>query len=268
MKHYAMAPFHGVRADADPGTDVHARARIFLTRMPRRAFYFGRTAAALHGLPLPSRYNAETHLHVGVTAGERRVDPLGVIPHHVRIDHTDIVTRAGLPVSSVARTWCDLAASGLQLGELVAVGDRIVWRRAPAATLDELRRAVSRYESRRGIRSLRNALPLLSERSDSAPESELRVAILLAGFPVPSVNLDVKVGGRVVNPDLSWPDRGVAIEYEGDHHRTDRDQWHRDIRRDGGYAEGGWSLYRATAEDYRDPHSLLLWLGRRIARAN
>lgn len=266
MKHYPTAPFHGLRADADPGFDLLARARIFLPRMPQRAFYFGRTAAALHGLPLPSRYSAETHLHVGVTAGGRRVDPLGVIPHHVRIDQRDVIVRAELPVTSVCRTWCDLAASGLQLGELVAVGDRIIWRRSPTGTLDELRSAMSRYESRRGIRSMRTAIDLLSDRSDSAPESELRVAILLAGFPQPLVNVDAHVGGRIVHPDLSWPDHRVAIEYEGDHHRTDRGQWHRDIRRGGSYAEGGWSLYRATSEDYRDPHDLLLWLGRRLAR--
>lgn len=235
--------------------------------MPPRAFYFGRTAAALHGLPLPSRHSGETHIHVGVTAGERRVDPLGVIPNHVRMHETDVVTLAGLPVSSVCRTWCDLAASGLRLGELVAAGDRIIWRRSPTGTREELGLAVSRYESRRGIRSLRAALELLSDRSDSATESELRVAILLAGFPQPLVNVEVRAGGREVHPDLSWPDRRVAIEYEGDHHRTDRDQWHRDIRRDGGYAEGGWSLYRATFEDYRDPHDLLLWLARRISRA-
>jgi len=113
---------------------------------------------------------------------------------------------------------------------------------------------------------LRAALALLSDRSDSAPESEIRAAILLAGYPQPLVNVDVRVGGRAVAPDLSWPDGRVAIEYEGDHHRTDRDQWHRDIRRDGGYGENGWSLYRATSEDYRDPRDLLLWLGRRISR--
>ena len=117
-------------------------------------------------------------------------------PHHVRIDETDVVTFAGLPVSSVCRTWCDLAASGLRLGELVAAGDRIIWRRSPTGTREELGLAVSRYESRRGIRSLRAALELLSHLSDSATESELRVAILLAGFPQPLINVEVRVGGR------------------------------------------------------------------------
>jgi very-short-patch-repair endonuclease len=234
--------------------------------MPERAFYFGRTAAPLHGLPLPVRFAPETHLHVGVTAGTRRVDALGVIPHHVRIDPSDVTRRSGLPVSSVCRTWCDLSASGLRLGELVAVGDRIIWRRSPTGTVDELRQAISRYESRRGLRLMRVAIDMLSDRSDSATESELRVAIVLAGFPHPLVNAEVEMGGQEVHPDLSWPDHRVAVEYEGDHHRTERDQWHRDIRRDGGYGDRGWSLYRATAEDHRSPDNLLLWLARRLPR--
>lgn len=266
MKHYPAAPFHGLRAYADPGLDLGFRARTFLPRMPERAFYFGRTAAAIHGLPLPARFAAETHLHVGVASGARRVDALGIVPHHVRLDPVDITLREGLPISSVSRTWCDLAASGLRLSELVAAGDRIIWRRAPRGSVDELRHAMSRYASRRGVRLLRAAIDMLSDRSDSAPESELRIAIVLAGFPRPLVNAELEVGGRHVSPDLSWPDHRVAIEYEGDHHRIKRDQSHRDIRRDGGYGDGGWSLYRGTADDYRSPHDLLLWLARRLPR--
>ena len=266
MKRYPSAPFQGLRAGADPGFDVTARARTFLPRMPERAFYFGRTAAALHGLPLPSRFATETHLHVGVVAGARRVDALGIIPHHVTIEPLDITRRAGLPLTSACRTWCDLAASGLRLGELVAAGDRIIWRRMPTGTEDEIQHAMSRYEGRRGLRLMRVAVAMLNDRSDSAAESQLRVAIALAGFPDPLVNAEFEIDGRVVHPDLSWVEHRVAIEYEGDHHRTDRDQWHRDIRRDGGYGDSGWSLYRATADDYRSPDNLLLWLARRLPR--
>jgi hypothetical protein len=266
MKHYTAAPFVGLRADADPGFDVAARARIFLPRMPPRAFYFGRTAAALHRLPLPARFASETHLHVGVPTGARRIDALGIIQHHVLVESEDLTRRGGLPISTTARTWCDLAAADLRLGELVAVGDRIIWARSPIASLDGLRSAVHGYRSRRGIRLLRAALDMISDSSDSAPESELRVAILLAGFPPPAVNIEVRLGDRTVRPDLSWPDRLVAIEYEGDHHRTDRNQWHRDIHRDTSYEDFGWARYRATSQDYASPHRMLLWLGRRLAR--
>ena len=48
-----------------------------------------------------------------------------------------------------------------------------------------------------------------------------------------------------------------AVEYEGDHHRTDRTQWHDDIRRYALLAEHGWTIIRATAADHRDPRDLI-----------
>jgi very-short-patch-repair endonuclease len=107
---------------------------------------------------------------------------------------------------------------------------------------------------------------LLNDRSDSPAESALRVSIVTAGFAVPEVNADVRVGARVLHLDLSWPARLVAIEYEGDHHRTDRDQWRHDIRRFSDLQDAGWSVYRATADDLRDSGRLLVWLSRRIPR--
>jgi len=59
----------------------------------------------------------------------------------------------------------------------------------------------------------------------------------------------------------------VAIEYEGDHHRTDHDQWRYDIRRFTDLQGAGWFVYRATADDLRDPRRLLAWLSHRIQQA-
>ncbi len=183
MKSPDVAPYWGLRSRADPGGHVTLRASLFANRMPPRAFYFGRTAAAIHGLPLPLRFIGDTRLHVGVPAGARRVDALGTVPHHVRVAPQDVVFHRSMRVSSVGRTWCDLAASGLTLAELVAAGDRTVWWRAPRTTVDELEASILRYEGRRGARLMRTAFDLLSDRSDSAPESEVRVAVVLAGFP-------------------------------------------------------------------------------------
>ena len=265
MKSHDVAPYWGLRARVDPGTDVALRASIFANRMPQRAFYFGRTAAALHELPMPVRFAQETNLHVGVPSGDRRVEALGVIPHHVRIEPVDIVSHRSLRVTSVARTWCDLAASGLTLAELVAAGDRAIWHRAPQTTAARLLECVHRYESRRGALKMRMAFDLLSDAADSAPESEVRVAIVTAGFPPPLVNAEIRLrSGETMHPDLSWPQFKVAIDYEGDHHRVERDQWNRDIRRFRLFNDETWRIYRATADDYRAPHKVLLWLARTL----
>jgi very-short-patch-repair endonuclease len=67
----------------------------------------------------------------------------------------------------------------------------------------------------------------------------------------------LRIAGKVLHLDLAWPDARVAIEYEGDHHRTDRAQWHYDIRRYDLLAENGWTVIRATASDYRDAQYLV-----------
>lgn len=267
MKQLLVAPYWGVRTRVDPGTDTVARAMAFAIRMPPRAFYFGRTTAALLDLPIPRRFSSETALHVGVRAGDRRVEIVGVVPHHVRVDARDVVSRRGVQMTSPERTWCDLAVS-LSLPELVAAGDRLIWRRNPLALETEVRGCVERYEGRRGARMMRTALALLSDASDSAPESEIRIAIALAGFPAPAVNAEVRLStGQAIHPDLSWPKFRIAIEYEGDHHRTDRGQWNRDIQRFASLADDGWRTYRATAEDYRSPRRLLLWLARQLPQS-
>jgi hypothetical protein len=126
---------------------------------------------------------------------------------------------------------------------------------------------VERYEGRRGSRLMRMAFGLLSDASDSAPESEVRVAIGGAGFPSPEVNVPIGANGETLHPDLSWLRFKIAIDYEGDHHRVDRTQWNRDIQRFRIFADAGWRIYRATADDYRSPHNLLLWLARNLPAA-
>lgn len=269
MKAHDVAPYWGLRAREDPGADVALRASIFASRMPERAFYFGRTAAGLHGLPLPPRFAGETGLHVGVPSGARRVDALGVIPHHVRIAPNDVVTHRSLRVTSVERTWCDLATSGLSLAELVAAGDRALWHRAPWTTAARLQDCMHRYEGRRGARLMRAAFEMLSDAADSPPESEVRVAIVMAGFPPPLANSEIRLrNGETMQPDLSWPQYKVAIDYEGDHHRVGREQWNSDIRRFRAFNDESWRIYRATADDYRAPHKILLWLARNLPAAS
>lgn len=106
---------------------------------------------------------------------------------------------------------------------------------------------------------MRAAIPLLSDRSDSAPESEIRVAIWSRGLPQPLINHPVRDsrGVTVATPDFIWPLFRVALEYEGDHHRVDAKQWHYDVERFGRMQEIGWVALRGTSRDYRDPGPLL-----------
>lgn len=246
-----------------------------MLRLPWYAFFCRETAAELRGIPLPMRVVRSADLHVGVRAGRRRVDARGIEAHHLTLVDGDVVIWKGIRMTSVARTWIDLAAV-LTLSELVAAGDAVLWRKHPLSTRARLRYAVDAYSGRRGVADLRRALPLLTDRADSPPESELRVAILEAGLPAPEINAPVSSpdGAFVAQPDLSWRRYRTALEYEGDHHRVDRSQWFEDIRRINELQKIRWAGIRASASDYRDPRNLIEqltaslfnggWDGRRI----
>ena len=257
-------PYWGVRSTS-AATDTVQRAHAFALRMPPRSFFMHATAAALHGLPLPRTLAEDRRLDIGVPAGQRRVTTSGVVSHHVLITDDDLVTDDGVRLTSVERTWVDLAASGaLSLAHLVAVGDAIIWRKGPASTPTRIAAARRRYRGRRGVRTMDVALSLLCDRSDSPPESMLRVAIWARGLPTPQVNRAILDGhGRfIATPDFSWPEHRVLLEYEGDHHRTDREQWHRDLARYATLEDEAWRVLRASAADLRAPARLLDRLAR------
>ena len=54
-------------------------------------------------------------------------------------------------------------------------------------------------------------------------------------------------GRRIAIADAAYPDHRVIVEVEGDQHRTDRDQWNRDIDRQADLVAAGWEVVRLTA---------------------
>ncbi len=79
----------------------------------------------------------------------------------------------------------------------------------------------------------------------------MRVALLSAGLPRMLVNEDIRTpdGTFIARPDLRFADYPVAVEYDGDGHRTDQRQWRRDVGRFERIADAGVDVVRATADD-------------------
>jgi hypothetical protein len=165
----------------------------------------------------------------------------------------------------VERTWCDLAAL-LSIPDLVAAGDYLLCWESPKTTLPRLQDAASRYPSRRGKAALTPALALLSTRSRSRPESLLRVALVTSALPHPSPNFGVHLllSRRDIEIDLAFPRYKVGLEYQGDHHREDRRQWRRDIKRGNDAVDEGWSMLYFTGDDTDDMAELLTRVERRL----
>jgi hypothetical protein len=260
-------PFYGIRQPTRPLDLLDDRCRAFLPRLPKGGVYSHVTAAGLYRMPLPLPLADARDLHVSVPPTRRAVDAKGIVGHKATLLVGDWDNRFGFPVTVPERTWCDLA-SVLALPDLVAAGDKLIARRLPQTTRAALELAVAVYPSRRGIRNLRRALALLSDRAESPRESLLRVAIVLAGLPEPEVNRSVysasgKFLGRL---DLCYPHLKLSLEYQGDHHRADRGQWRRDISRTRALIIEGWTELQFTQADLDDPARFLEELGTLLDR--
>lgn len=108
-----------------------------------------------------------------------------------------------------------------------------------------------RYRGRRHIRRAHRALALVDPGAESPRETWLRLLLIRAGFPSPNTQIPVydQYGQLVAVLDMGWKHLKIAVEYDGDQHRTDRRQFYKDIRRAEAVAELGWIHIRITAED-------------------
>jgi very-short-patch-repair endonuclease len=259
------SPLRGVHVPDAIQDGLEARCHALAQLVPAATFSH-LTAARLCDLPVPGKCTA-----LGLPADERlevtcpRTPPRlrGVWGHESDVG-PDVWTAAnGLSITTGARTWADLAPR-LGLTELIVLGDAVLHR--GWADLVALTAQASRPH-RRGALRMRQAIPLLEPRSDSPMETRLRLLLVLGGLPCPESNRDVVVDGEwLARPDLSYPALRIAIEYDGDHHRTDRRQWQRDIGRRRLLEDAGWLLIVVTAADVlRHPEAIVERVRRAIA---
>jgi hypothetical protein len=205
-----------------------------------------RSAADLWGLWTPHFDGIEVTTPAGdrgsayTTSVQRRV----VVPHRRILAAEEVTTRHGLPVTTLPRTWLDLAGQ-LDVHDLVAAGDSIL---RTGLTTDDLLIASARVHRVRGLPRARQAGPLLDRKSRSRPESRIRAQLLLAGLPRPKVNEPVfdDDGGWLAEPDLHYPEAKLAIEYNGADH-ADFDRMGKDSVRLLALQRAGWTVRIYTA---------------------
>jgi hypothetical protein len=127
--------------------------------------------------------------------------------------------------------------------------------------------AAERHPGRRGIRRARATLSLVDPGAESPRESWLRLLLVSQGFPRPTTQIPVydEFGLLVARFDMGWEELKIAVDYDGDHHRINRDRYYRDIRRAETVANLGWTLIRITADDMEGSilHRVRIALARR-----
>ncbi|WP_035253646.1 endonuclease domain-containing protein [Agrococcus lahaulensis] len=253
-------PFHGVRADAPPDS-VLALALAFAPRMRDGHVFAGITAARLWGLPVEAAWRTDEPLVIGVPGGMARTRAAGVRSLQFASSRLGVGEVDGLPTLGPIGAFVTMGRSAGH-EQLVQLADALVTPSTryrdlrferPYATLDELSTAVEQYRRGPGSAALLAAIAAARVGVDSPRETRSRLAIVAAGLPEPVVQHPVWHEGRLVAElDLAYPELRIAIEYEGDHHRTDAEQWAKDIRRQEELEALGWIVIRVTKADLRD----------------
>lgn len=229
------------------------RAGIESLRLAPDAAISHISAAVAHGFPLSVARLSEQVVHVSSASDATRRRRRGIHVHPMPRDVRRVL-KAGIVVTHPVDTWCALSALP-SVDELVAIGDHLVCRQNPSATIDQLRSAVTRYAGRHGAKRLRCALDLVRERTDSPKETEVRLLVIRAGLPEPEVNVSVRDGsGRHIKlGDMVYETYRVLVEFDGDQHRTDSKQYEKDVTDMERAAAAGWSIIRIRNQHLRSP---------------
>lgn len=96
-------------------------------------------------------------------------------------------------------------------------------------------------------------LALVDAGAQSPKETWLRLLLIEAGFPRPRTQIPVlsPTGRPRYYLDMGWEEVMIAVEYDGEHHRTDRDTYTNDITRSDYVHDLGWRLIRVVAGNRR-----------------
>jgi hypothetical protein len=248
--HYNVYAPKGLQLDAAD----KARAAWLWSR--RTATLVGSSAAAMHGTKwLPDDAPAEL-------AHANQPAPRGILIHRGTIADDEVCLRQSIDCTTPARTAYDI-------GRRVS-GDTAIIRidallNATRCTVTEVEGIAARYPGARGIRRLRTALDLADGGAESPKETELRLLLVRDGLPRPVTQIVVRrPGHRARRIDMGWPQWKVGVEYDGEQHWTNPDDYADDIERLEFLAAQRWTIVRVSSRQLRYARDEIL---RRVRRA-
>ena len=226
--------------DGDLTAAARAEAAWLWSR--RRGAVAGRSAAALHGAKWIDPQAPAELLY------DNRHRPPGIRTYADRIADDEILLIGEMAVTTPARAALDLACRN-PLDRAVTAIDALA--NATGLKTADVELIAQRHPGRRGLTRARRVLDLVDAGAESPRETWLRLLLVRAGFPAPATQIPVRdeFGQIIARLDMGWEDHKIAAEYDGDHHRTDRRQFNRDIARTETLTAMGWIVIRVTSQD-------------------
>lgn len=200
----------------------------------RSATLVGHSAAAMLGSKwIPADLPAEV-------AHTRRGVPNGIAIRSMCIRDDELCTIDGIKCTTAARTAFDLGCRLSNDLAVIRIDGLLNATRIPTSTVESI---AARYPGVRGIRGLRTALDLADGGAESPQETRLRLLLVRAGFPRPVTQiLVVNPRGRDRRIDMGWPEFMVGVEYDGEQHFKNPDDYAEDIERLEFLANRGWTI--------------------------
>jgi very-short-patch-repair endonuclease/predicted transcriptional regulator of viral defense system len=237
---------------------VAGRARAAVLACGGDSVLSHRSAAELWGLL--SEHDGEVDVTViGRNPGRHP----GIDVHRVAdLDPRELKHIRGIPLTSPARTICDVAGAGLSHEAEHALEQARVER---LVTDRQLRQVIERAPTRAGSALIRVLLD--SENgagyTRSKAERTMRALVRSADLPQPLVN--VQLQGFLV--DFLWPSERLVVEVDGYEFHNDRAAFERDRRRDQILTAAGYRVIRVTWRQLRDePVAVIARLAQALAR--
>lgn len=248
---------HDLYVRAGTVLDHRARAGIATVRGGPSTVVTGWSASVLWGLDvLPLR---EPPVETAVADRRLRSDQ-GNLVRRQRFGEGEVVLHEGALVTTPLRTAFDLATR-VGLADAVVAADAL-------GRLDhfggaDLRSFAGRHPGTRGLRRVDPVAALMDPKSESPPESRLRLVLVRAGLPAPTVQYQVCDEHRkVARVDMAWKRYRVALEYDG-HDHTLEDRRGRDIDLIEDVRSLGWVVIVVTKRQARRPD----WIIARVREA-
>jgi very-short-patch-repair endonuclease len=191
---------------------------------------------------------------IDVTAPRTRAANGTIRLHHSRsLDARDTTTHQGIPITSVARTLLDLAATvrSDRLERALAQAERLqLYDHRPITEL------LAHANGHRGKAALTKATAREPKLTRSDWEARLLKLVRDAALPEPLVNLSLAAPDHPrLEVDFCWPSHHLIVETDGwESHRT-RAAFEADRRRDAALTATGYRVVRFT---WRTPDATIV----------
>nr|WP_307789336.1 hypothetical protein [Mycolicibacterium baixiangningiae] len=232
--------WYGVYADHEP--DVHGRLKALDLFLGEEAAACLGTAASLYG------FDVENTGAVHILDPGRRIRPTVGLAVHQRVG-APLQRVAGRLATEPAWTAVE-AARRLPRPRALATLDAAV--HSTWCDTSALARAVDAQSGRRGIVAVRELLPHVDGRAESAMESEARLVMIDHALPKPELQYEIRgPGGVVWRVDFAWPGQRIVAEYESVDWHVGRLEMIRDRTRSAAIQELGWTVIPIVVDDVR-----------------